>query len=136
MGGLNPGSGAALRKEAMPGAGSAWCKGSVGDSPEAMASAAEEQTMQEAQVGQSGSGATAWASCAAKGAGVLTVPWCSAQSGSASATDPMTGVPFMVPWCAGTPCCPAMEIAITSAARPRKGVNRIIRMTSQRRMHG
>jgi hypothetical protein len=29
-----------------------------------------------------------------------------------------------------------MEMAFTSAARPRKGVKTIIRMTSQRRMNG
>ena len=56
MGGLNPGSGAALRKVLLPGAGTAWWRGTAGGSTDARARAADEQTMQEAQVGQSPSG--------------------------------------------------------------------------------
>ena len=62
MGGLNPGSGAALLKLVLRGAGTAWGTGTEGDSPEAKVRATDEQTMQEAQVGQSPSGEVTCAS--------------------------------------------------------------------------
>ena len=134
MGGLNPGSGAALRKVLLPGAGTAWWTGTAGGSTDARARAADEQTMQEAQVGQSPSGNAACSSWAGCDDGVTCTAWCSAQSDRAAAAGACAVAVVGAPWCVGARCCPAMEIAIMSAAMPRKGVNTIIRMTSQKRM--
>jgi hypothetical protein len=136
MGGLNPGSGAALLKLALPGIGTAWWMGRVDAMADAMARAAEEQTMQEAQVGQSPSGWAAWASWAACAACTGGTAWCPSHWERAAASGACAVGTIAAPWSAGAPCCPAMEMAITSAAKPRKGVKTIIRMTSQRRMGG
>ena len=136
MGGLNPGSGAALLKLALPGIGTAWWTGSVEDMAGARARATEEQTMQEAQVEQSLSGRAAWASWAGCAASTDGTAWCPSQLERPATSGACAAGTIAAPWWAGAPCCPAMEMAFTSAARPRKGVKTIIRMTSQRRMNG
>jgi len=134
MGGLNPGSGDALLKKAMRGEGTAWCRGVAVGKRFCSASATDEQTMQDAQVGQVSSAALLTWALESPGAGGNSASC--AQSGCGAGAAVACVGRLAGAWCAALPCCCAMEIAMTSAAKPRKGVNRIIRMTSQWRMQG
>lgn len=86
MGGLKPRRAAALWKASPTERGKAWGKVRLGGTGTCKASAAEEQTMQEAQVGQLSSAAASESSAGAAAASVIAA--CSSQSA----------------WCAGATC--------------------------------